>query len=184
MKRLIFIFVFLLFVIFSMIAYAQTEIPKSDTKVDNVLQDGNEKYSNMYYLYQHWEETGYPDYVGGVCSTDGGMDKLTVLLVDDDDNIKEQILSSLVDSSGVSFVKALYSYNAMKAVQDEIITKYLGKDDKFYGIGIGYTSIGGEVKGFGESGKELRVVVDVDESVKAEYTNKFHSLYGDMVVVE
>lgn len=60
----------------------------------------------------------------------------------------------------------------------------MGSDGKIYGVGVGWTSVDGVVTGFGESGKESRVVVSVDESVLTEYTDKFYELYGDMVVVE
>ncbi|KPU42460.1 hypothetical protein OXPF_42450 [Oxobacter pfennigii] len=146
------------------------------------LPDG--KYSNIVELFEYWEQKGYPDYVGGVVSTDGSMNNLTVLLVNDDGTKEEQIRALLADHSGVSFGTAAYSHNAMKAVSEEITANYMGSGNKVYSVGIGWTSADGKVTGFGESRKESRVVVSVDESVLTEYKNKFYKLYGDMVVVE
>ncbi|MGI6168730.1 MAG: hypothetical protein ACOYI4_03300 [Christensenellales bacterium] len=139
------------------------------------------KYANIGDLFQHWETDGYPDYVGGVYSTDGSEGKLTVLLVGDDGSKAEEIRGLLVDDSGVSFGAASFSYNAMLAAIDEIAADYMGKEEPVYSVGIGWTS---EAAGFGESGKEFRVVVSVDASVLADYTDRLHQRYGDMVVVE
>lgn len=142
------------------------------------------QYSNVVELYEYWEANGYPDYIGGVFSTDGGMDSLTVLLVGGDDSIAEKIRDSLADDTGISFESALFSYNAMRAVQDEITANYMEGGGKIYRIGVGWTSIDGKVTGFGESRKEFRVVVSVDKSKVAEYTDIFYKIYGQMVVVE
>ena len=53
-----------------------------------------------------------------------------------------------------------------------------------YGVGIGWTTIDGEVTGFGDGGKEFRVVVQVSENVFSELTEKYRDKYGDMVYVE
>ena len=45
-------------------------------------------------------------------------------------------------------------------------------------------TVDGKTTGFGESKKEARVVLTVDESVAQKYANKFYNIYGDMVVVE
>ena len=165
MKKLI-IFTVLLLCIFAPAAY------------------GAEKYPDINALFQHWETDGYPDYVGGVFSTDGGTTRLTVLLVGDDGSAAEQIRASLIDDGGLSFGSAVFSMGELKAVNDEIVEKFLGKADKLYSVGVGWTSSGGLVTGFGESGTEPRVVVSVDESVLQEYRDKFHALYGGIVVVE
>lgn len=142
------------------------------------------EYSDIEELYQYWEMNGYPDYAGGVFSDSDSIGHLTVLLVNDDGTIADQIRDSLVDDSGVSFGKAEFSYNALKEASEDISANYMGSDEKIYSVGVGWTSADGVVTGFGESGKEFRVVVTVDESVLTEYEDKFHELYGDMVVVE
>lgn len=142
------------------------------------------KFENMQKLFEYWEANGYPDSVGSVFSTDGSMDKLTVLLVGDVNAGADEIRALLVDDSGLSFGAATYSHNALKAVNDEIVANYMGKDAKVYTVGIGWASADGAVTGFGESKKEARVVVSVDRSIAAEYANRFYELYGDKVVVQ
>lgn len=151
---------------------------------NGTLYPADGQYSNISELYEYWEQNGYPDYVGGVFSTDGGMNNLTVLIVNGEESKAEQIRNLLVDDSGVSFGTAMFSYNEMKAANDEIVANYLGSDNKVYSVGIGWISKDGVATGFGESGKESRVVVSVDKSVLTEYEDKFYKLYGDMVVVE
>lgn len=194
MKRLTAILLILACVLSAPIAaYAANEAPAPVSEGNEApvpAPDGNEaprlsdgKYSNIGELFQYWEANGYPDYVGSVYSTSGGP-ALTVLLVNDDGTGAEQIRALLADDSGVSFGTAEFSYNTLKAVNDEIVANYLGSDEKVYSVAVGWTSADGVVTGFGESGKESRVVVSVDESVLAEYADKFYELYGDMVVVE
>ncbi|MDR1131318.1 MAG: hypothetical protein LBL15_02745 [Oscillospiraceae bacterium] len=147
------------------------------------VSEVDKKFSNVEELFEYWETNGYPDYVGSVYSTDGNMNNLTVLLVNDDGTKANEIRALLADDSGVSFGKAPFSHNAMETVKNEIISNHLGKDDKVYSVGIGWISADGVVIGFGESGKESRVVVFVDESISTDYANKFYELYGDIVVV-
>lgn len=142
------------------------------------------QYYDMAELFQYWEDSGYPDYVGGVFSPSGSMSHLTVLLVEDDGSGENRIRASLVSTSGLSFGTAKYSYNELSAVNDEIVANHMVTGSKIYSVGVGWTSSGGEVAGFGKNGKEFRVVVTVDESVLTEYKVKFRLLYGDMVEVQ
>lgn len=142
------------------------------------------KFENMYALFQHWEAAGYPDSVGFVYSTDGSEGALTVLLVGDDGTAENQIRSMLISDSGLSFGTAKYSYNELNAVADEIISNDLVKNEAFHSVGVGWTSVDGKITGFGDSGKEPRVVVGMDQSVLSEYTERFEHLYGDRVVPE
>jgi len=64
-------------------------------------------------------------------------------------------------------------------VNNEILEKYMGKDQNIYGMGLGWATVDGKSTGFGESKKEERVVLTVDESVAQEYVNKFYNIYGD-----
>jgi hypothetical protein len=140
-------------------------------------------FENITALYEHWETNGYPDYVGFVFSTDGSENNLTVLLVGDDGTVENQIRSMLISDSGLSFGSAKYSYNELLAIADEISSEYLEKNNLFYGLGVGWGGAGDGAPGFGDSGKEPRVVVGVDKSILTEYTKKFEKLYGDRVVV-
>lgn len=142
------------------------------------------QYYDMAELFQYWEEYGYPDYVGGVYSPGGSMSHLKVLLVEDDGSGEDQIRASLVNTYGLSFGKAKYSYNQLLEVNDEIVSNHMVTGGKIYSVGVGWTSSGGKVTGFGASGKEFRVVVTVDGSVLTEYKIKFRLLYGNMVEVQ
>lgn len=159
-----------------------------------VQSDNNEslspnvgQFENIWNLYMHWETEGYPDYVGFVYSTDGSENNLTVLLVGDGGTTESQIRSMLIDDSGLSFGTAKYSYNELNAVAEEIVDTYLLKNEQneqFHSVGVGWTSVDGEVTGFGESGKEPRVCVGVDQEIINEYAEQFGQRYGDKVVLE
>lgn len=172
------------FIVILLVLIYAFSIPAAAFAANESSGSADGKYANIAQLYQYWERNGYPDYVGSVFSTDGSQSRLTVLLVDDDGTMEDQIRRSLIDDSDASFGMAQFSHNELEAVADEIVSNYLGKKDKVYGIGVGWTSVDGKTAGFGASGKESRVVVSVDKSVLEKYTNKFHALYGDMVVVE
>ena len=138
-------------------------------------------YENIVALYEHWETNGYPDYVGFVYSTDGSSNNLTVLLVEDDGTAENQIRSMLINDSGLSFGSAKYSYNELMTIANEISSEYFENNKLFYGLSVGWGGVG--APGFGDSGREARVVVEVDRSIFAEYTKLFKELYGDKVVV-
>ena len=178
MKKLITVFAIL-----ATILYASATAASASEGSEAVGDGVQRQYQDMAELFQYWEEYGYPNYVGGVFSTDQSMRQLTVLLAGDDGTGENQILASLIDASCLSFGTAKYSYNALLAVNDEISYTML-TDDNIYGTGVGWSSSRDGVHGFGESGKEFRVVVSVDESTLAEYNDKLHGLYGDTVVVE
>lgn len=182
MRRLIAIVIIM--IMFSILAVSYTVYAINETPTEIVPSFESRQYSNVYKLYEYWEENGYPDYVGDVYSTDGGIDNLTILLVNDDGTYEDKIRASLIDDSGVSFGSAKYSHNELKSIQEEIVRNYMGSDKNVYGVGAGWTSVDGIVTGFGEEGNESRVVVGVDKSVIKEYTNIFNNLYGDRVVVE
>ena len=160
----------------------------SVTVTAEAANDGTEqtpgKYADISELFEFWEANGYPGYVGNVFSTDGTSYNLTVLLYDDDGSAEELIRSSLIDDTGVSFGKAEVSSSKLMAVYNEICANHMQSPGKVYAVSIGWTTVDGVVTGFGESGKESRVVVRVDESALKEYTDEFYSLYGDLVVVE
>ncbi|NLJ69930.1 MAG: hypothetical protein GX328_00500 [Clostridiaceae bacterium] len=140
-------------------------------------------YENIAALYEHWETNGYPDYVGFVYSTDGSTNNLTVLLVGDDGTAEDQIRSMLINDSGLSFGSAKYSYNELMTIANEISSEYFENNKLFYGLSVGWGGVGDGAPGFGDSGREARVVVEVDSSIFAEYTKLFKELYGDKVVV-
>lgn len=136
-------------------------------------------------LYNDWETNGYPDYVAGVFSTNGGWE-MTILLVEGYDDKAEEVLSLVENTDGLTVdTGAKYSHNALLAVQAEIVAEYMqnGNGDVI-GCGTGWHTVDGEVTGFGESGKESRVVVSVKSEKAQAYADLFAEKYGGMVVVE
>jgi len=141
----------------------------------------SEEFQNVQALFQHWEEKGYPDYVSSVYSTDGS-EKLTILLLERE---KEDVVRNmLIDESGVSFGTGSISQETLLKVHEEILNEYILKDPMVYAAGIGWTSIDGELTGFGESKRESRVIVYVDKTHMDEYINEFRERYGDVVYVD
>lgn len=130
-----------------------------------------------------WEANGYPDDIGGVFY-DQETGLTTILLVRPSAE-RENELKALIP--GAALLPCVYSYNELlsvqKAVSEEMASQPDGKA-AIHSAGIGYTATDGKVTGFGESGKEFRVVVTVDESVYTETANRLKRLYGDKVYVE
>lgn len=126
-----------------------------------------------------WDTAGYPDDVAGIYyDEEAGC---LALLVVGESAVKtyEKLLTG-----AYTVGTAAYSMNEMLAAQAEIGPEMTGEDSKIYATGVGWTNIDGQVTGFGASGKEFRLVVSVDKSVLAQYTEAFHQRYGDMVYVE
>ena len=103
--------------------------PVADVPADGIYEEQpvDGKYSTMGALYQAWGGyEGYPDYVCGAWSTDGGMDNLTVAVTDDKagEQGREEILSQLQDHSSVTFTTQTYSYRQLQQVMDEIVTEF------------------------------------------------------------
>lgn len=136
-------------------------------------------------LFAKWTEDGYPDDVGGVYYDDA-QDKTVITLIDPSDGRIDEIRSLVTDPETLAFDQGKYSYNDLLAVQREIEKEMATQSDKpsIHSVGIGWISIDGKVTGFGESGKEFRVVVSVDESVFSEFAAKYKEKYGDMIYVE
>ena len=172
------------FVVLLLISACILSVPLTTAAANDSAEQPLGKYAGISELFEFWEASGYPGYVGGVFSADGTSHNLTVLLYDDDGSAEELIRSSLIDDTGVSFSKAEVSHSTLMAVYDEICTNHMQSPGKVYSVGIGWTTVDGVVTGFGESGRESRVVVSVDESVLKEYTDEFFALYGDLVFVE
>ncbi|MFY9286059.1 MAG: hypothetical protein ACOXZT_01830 [Tissierellaceae bacterium] len=133
-------------------------------------------------LFSQWEMNGYPDYVGYVIY-DNNLNKHVIGLVEGNQAGKDEILSQFSNPEGISFGSSKYSYNELLEVQNEI-SKDAQNKEGIYGVGVGWTTENGKVKGFGESGQEFRVVVTLDEAVYDEYASKYQAEYGDMVYLE
>lgn len=74
-------------------------------------------------LFLYWEENdAYPDYVSGVWSTDGGMQNLTigVLNTEEGNAGKEEILALIENDATVSFAYGSNSYNRLTDVMESL----------------------------------------------------------------
>jgi len=140
-----------------------------------VLADGSMYYENV--LYALWDLYGYPDDAGGVYF-DNDTNALAFQLVNPTPERIEELRA--LAGSGAVFTPCKYSYNQLMQVLNEI-TAMMGPDSKIYSAGLGWTSINGGITGFGESGKESRVVVSIDESEFDRYSKELAERYGDMV---
>jgi len=143
-------------------------------------------YSNMMELYQHWETTQTPDWVCSVVSADGTSERLAVVV--SSQAAADELAAMVEDASSLDIIVAdgSYGYNELLRVQDEISREHMGADGKgpVVSIATGLADIDGQIVGFGESGKELRVVVGILPEYVEEYRNRFQKEYGDMVYVE
>lgn len=157
--------------------------------IANELEDGppmDEMAAALEELFSEWETNGYPDNVGNAYY-DSNAGKYMIGLVNNDEEHRNEIRALLSDFDFQDFETVAYSYNDLLAVQHKIEKEMMPQTEEgqnVSSVGIGWTTIDGEVIGFGESGKEFRVVVAVPESVFAEYREKYETLYGDMVYVE
>ncbi|MBR5537788.1 MAG: hypothetical protein IKU58_07805 [Clostridia bacterium] len=96
------------------------------------------KYATMGDLYQAWGgHEGYPDYICGVWSTDGGMENLTVAVTDDaaGEQGREEILSLLENTDSVTFTTLTYSYQELSAIMEEVSAQ-MGGDSLIIGCGV------------------------------------------------
>lgn len=166
MKKLIILSLALLLILFT---------PFTSYAIDSIE---TEDISGLLY---EWESNGYPDYVGHIVY-DENINKYEIGLVDGNQANIDEIESQLSSTEHVVFGTAKYSYNELLRVQEEIV-----EDDdsqEIYGIGLGWTTIDGELEGFGESGNEIRVVLSTNENNYDGFVEKYQSQYGDMVHVE
>lgn len=139
------------------------------------------QYQTVYELYEDWTTNGFPDYVAGV-HAEGSEGNLVIQIVAG----QEDKAAALQEQCGetLQFIYgAAYSYNELLRIQDEIVSLYMGGDGPVVGCGTGWQSVDDVVKGFGESGKEFRVVVDVLEAEAQGYAKRLAKDYGDAVCV-
>ena len=127
----------------------------------------------------------YPDAVGGMyydSNIDGSNTGNCLLVVDPTPERVEELRAQY--GGHMTITPCKYSYTELMRVHYEIYTRMLDQNNKIYSAGVGWHSSDGVVTGFGESGKEFRLVVGVDESEFGRYSAEFAERYGDMVFVE
>ena len=140
------------------------------------------EFANMYTLLQEWETNGYPDDVGSIYSTDGTPYNFTVQLVGDDISARaDEIRAMLDDPSTVTFEKGRFTDKELHEISSEIAETYVTDGSGVQSVGVGWGSNG---KGFGESGKEMRVVVLADDAKAIDLAQELGQKYGEAVIVE
>ena len=136
--------------------------------------DGGGNYATMGDLYQAWGGyEGYPDYICGVWSTDGGMDNLTVAVTDDQagEQGREEILSLLENPDSVTFTTHTYSYRELSAIMEEISAQ-MGGDSPIIACGV-Y-----------EMENIVRVTIQEDHEQAQEIARELSQRYTDRIAVE
>lgn len=133
------------------------------------------KYTTMGDLYQAWGGyEGYPDYICGVWSTDGGMSNMTVAVTKDEagERGKEEIISLLESPDSVTFTYQSYSYLELQEVNEAIVERMIAGDNAIVACGI-YEM-------------ENKVHVSVLETAEdaEETAQELVKTYGDKVTVE
>ncbi len=152
-----------------------------DAPVQEVPADGmglggmiDGKYATIGDLYQAWGGyEGYPDYVCGMWSTDGGMTSMTVAVTDDEagESGRQEILSLLADPNTVTFTTQKYSYRELQKVMDAI-TAQMDGDSPIVACGV-Y-----------EMENAVHVTVNKNHQAAEETIARLTAQYGDLVVVE
>ena len=133
------------------------------------------KYATMGDLYQAWGGyEGYPDYICGVWSTDGGMSNMTVAVTKDKagERGKEKILSLLENPNSVTFTYQSYSYQELQEVNEAIVSRMMAGDQSIVACGI-----------YEMENKVHVSVLETAENAK-ETAQALVKTYGDKVMVE
>lgn len=122
-------------------------------------------------LFLYWTEHGYPDYVGGVWSTDGSVRNMTVSLVDS--SAQSEILELIENDDTVKFETASYSRNELMALQKEL--------DMYFDRGVGLFSTS-----LDDIGNAVTLGLDLDNETDAmrEFMDMCTERYGGMVKFE
>ncbi len=148
-----------------------------------LLPADNVKFECFSELYDYWYKTAegdvpYPDYVCGVWSTDGGMDKLTVALVTGENGQKgkEEILSQITNHDSVVFDYKPYTYMELNEVKEKLTAQLVEMTDK--GIVSSW--------GIGVYERENVVRIDIDTTVSEVQAliDDCDDKYGNMVAFE
>ena len=133
------------------------------------------KYVTMGDLYQAWGGyEGYPEYICGVWSTDGGMSNMTVAVTKDKagERGKEKILSLLENPNSVTFTYQSYSYQELQEVNEAIVSRMMAGDQSIVACGI-----------YEMENKVHVSVLETAENAK-ETAQALVKTYGDKVMVE
>ena len=136
-----------------------------------------DEYANADALYQAWYGN-LPDYITGVWSTDGSQYNLTFGIRADADvkAVKKEILALVKDDKSVSFAVQKYSYNELKAINDELLAYFPSpENDADYGL-----------VSMGVYEMENMVQIEIlearkDDPVTVAFVKEIKEKYGDAV---
>ena len=123
----------------------------------------SECFDSMKSLYNHWQEIGYPEDVGGVYLSN---EKYVVLLVNMDASRVDELEKSLSDPSDVEFESCKYPYNELKTLCSQL-DNHIWSSDDIYSLGV-------DVKG-------NCVNVGVDSAAVSKYKSEYTAIYGDKI---
>ena len=151
--------------------------PSVDMPADGASTERTDegKYATMGDLYQAWGGyAGYPDYICGVWSTDGGMSNMTVAVTKDKagERGKEEILSLLENPNSVTFTYQSYSYQELQEVNEAVVERMVAGDRSIVACGI-----------YEMENKVHISVLETAENAE-ETAQKLVKTYGDKVMVE
>lgn len=131
-------------------------------------------------LLARWEQDGYPEDVTGVFyNTDSGT--LSILLTKNTEARRAELSGSIEDGEKVLFFDGTYSHDKLAAVQTEIAEELsAGTTQGLQKVTLGWGVCGG----FGQNGKDFRVVVEAADEQAEQLAAHYAEQYGDIVVVE
>lgn len=148
------------------------------TLILSVTALADNEYATAGDLYQAWYaengyENPYPDYITGVWSADGSMDRLVFGVTRDErgEAGKEEILRLVVDDSTVEFAYQTYSYAELLAIQREI-EPLMGDEYGAYACGI-Y-----------DMENVLKISIDETNPKAEEFMADLFARHGDRVAFE
>ena len=145
-----------------------------------------DEYANADALYQTWYGN-LPDYITGVWSTDGSQYNLTFGIRADADvkAVKKEILALVKDDKSVSFAVQKYSYNELKAINDELLAYFPSpENDADYGlVSMGVYEMENMVQiGILEARKNDPVTVAFVKEIKEKYGDAVRIAYAENYV--
>ena len=139
------------------------------------------QFDNIADLLDYWQaniqnpnNSPYPDYVCGIWSTDGSMDHLNIALVEGEagEKGKEEILSMLKSSDGITFSTLKYSHGTLCGIQNDFLKNVAWQDKGVFGFGVD------------EKENVLAVDIDMNNSFAQGFMNECFDRYGDLIKFE
>lgn len=131
-------------------------------------------------LLARWEQDGYPEDVTGVFYN-AETSSLSILLTENTLSRRMAIANSVEDGSMLLFFDGDYSHAELIAVQNAIAEELSsGETEGLLKVTLGWGVHGG----FGDAGKDFRVVAEAADEQAEQLAARYAAEYGDIVVVE